>query len=277
MLTVAACSQPRIGQVPVINGSAGESIKRGTDSVPSLNVVTVQHGDSLYRIANRYGVRLRGLIDVNKLAPPYIIFPGQKLKLPTIDAHIATRGETIYQIARRYKTEPGTLVRINRLRPPYRLSPGQKVILPKGLAQIAKRPSDTGVRSTTRQTTNKRTSRNRNKARANQKRLSAERALTLGKDPVKAGPKTSRLVQPPSLNRSGFIWPVSGRLLSKFGSLGKGLQNDGINILARRGAPVRAIQNGVVAYAGNELRGFGNLILVKHSGRWISAYAHNDQ
>ena len=65
--------------------------------------------------------------------------------------------------------------------------------------------------------------------------------------------------------------------MSRFGALGKGLQNDGINILAPRGTPIRAVQNGVVAYSGNELRGFGNLLLIKHTGGWISAYAHNDQ
>ena len=86
----------------------------------------------------------------------------------------------------------------------------------------------------------------------------------------------------PSLNRrpikqQEFIWPVSGPVLSKFGAVGKGLQNDGINILARKGTPVRAVQNGIVAYVGNELRGFGNLLLVKHHGGWISAYAHNDR
>ena len=66
-------------------------------------------------------------------------------------------------------------------------------------------------------------------------------------------------------------------MLSRFGTIGKGLQNDGINILAQKGTPVRATQTGVVAYAGNELRGFGNLLLIKHSGGWISAYAHNSE
>jgi len=92
---------------------------------------------------------------------------------------------------------------------------------------------------------------------------------------VKTAPRTSRAVALPRSSRGGFIWPVSGRVVSRFGSIGKGLQNDGINILARKGTPVRAAQNGVVAYAGNELRGFGNLLLVKHEGGWISAYAHN--
>lgn len=74
----------------------------------------------------------------------------------------------------------------------------------------------------------------------------------------------------------GFLWPVKGRLLSTFGSKANGLHNDGINIAARRGQPVRAIAPGVVAYAGNELRGFGNLVLIRHDGGWVSAYAHAD-
>ena len=65
-----------------------------------------------------------------------------------------------------------------------------------------------------------------------------------------------------------------GRVLSGFGAKAKGLRNDGINIAARRGTPVKAAENGVVVYAGNELRGFGNLLLIKHSGGWVSAYAH---
>ena len=66
-------------------------------------------------------------------------------------------------------------------------------------------------------------------------------------------------------------------MLSGFGGKAKGLVNDGINIAAPRGAPVRAAENGVVAYAGNELRGFGNMLLVKHEGGWITAYAHNGE
>ena len=66
-------------------------------------------------------------------------------------------------------------------------------------------------------------------------------------------------------------------MLSGFGAKAKGLRNDGINIAARRGTPVKAAENGVVVYAGNELRGFGNLLLIKHSGGWVSAYAHTDK
>ena len=55
------------------------------------------------------------------------------------------------------------------------------------------------------------------------------------------------------------------------------MRNDGINIATRRGASVVAAENGVVVYAGNELRGFGNLLLIKHSGGWVTAYAHNEK
>jgi murein DD-endopeptidase MepM/ murein hydrolase activator NlpD len=80
---------------------------------------------------------------------------------------------------------------------------------------------------------------------------------------------------PPRTGR--FIWPVKGRLVSGFGPAGKGLHNDGINIAAPLGTQVRAVDNGVVAYAGSELKGFGNLLLIKHAGGLTTAYAHNDK
>lgn len=75
---------------------------------------------------------------------------------------------------------------------------------------------------------------------------------------------------------SRFQWPVRGAILSDYGPKPGGLHNDGINISASRGASVVAADNGVVAYAGNELRGFGNLLLVRHADGWMTAYAHLD-
>jgi len=82
---------------------------------------------------------------------------------------------------------------------------------------------------------------------------------------------------PPPRTGQGFLWPVKGTVLSEFGAKASGLHNDGINIAAARGTPVRAADAGVIAYAGNELRGFGNLILIKHANDWITAYAHNER
>ena len=76
--------------------------------------------------------------------------------------------------------------------------------------------------------------------------------------------------------RNTFLWPIEGRVISRFGSKPGGTHNDGINIAVPVGTAVRAAQNGVVAYAGNELRGYGNLVLIRHDGGWMTAYAHND-
>ncbi|MGB8841843.1 MAG: M23 family metallopeptidase, partial [Aliidongia sp.] len=72
-----------------------------------------------------------------------------------------------------------------------------------------------------------------------------------------------------------FLWPVRGHILSVFGTGADGAHNDGINIAAPEGTTVSAAESGTVAYAGNELRGFGNLLLIKHEDGWVTAYAHN--
>jgi murein DD-endopeptidase MepM/ murein hydrolase activator NlpD len=80
---------------------------------------------------------------------------------------------------------------------------------------------------------------------------------------------------PAATGNGQFGWPVQGQIISKYGATADGLRNDGINISAPAGAPVVAAADGVVAYAGNELRGFGNMILIRHAGGWVTAYAHN--
>lgn len=95
--------------------------------------------------------------------------------------------------------------------------------------------------------------------------------------PAQAAPKQPvRVPDPPARASSGFMRPVDGRTLVSYGSQPGGLRNDGINIAAPRGTPVKAADNGVVVYAGNELRGFGNLLLISHAGGWMTAYAHLD-
>ena len=73
---------------------------------------------------------------------------------------------------------------------------------------------------------------------------------------------------------SKFSWPVRGKILSGYGSKSNGLFNDGINIKATRGAAVVAAENGFVAYAGNEVKGMGNLVIIQHSDGWMTVYAH---
>ena len=78
----------------------------------------------------------------------------------------------------------------------------------------------------------------------------------------------------PKRASSKFLRPVRGRVISNYGAKKSGLHNDGINIAAPRGTPVKVAENGVVVYAGNALKGSGNLVLVRHDDQWMTAYAH---
>lgn len=208
--------------------------------------ITVHKGDTLYSISRRYNVPIKDLISANRLSPPYTLYIGQTLAMPTQKYHIVRRGESLYSISRLHKVDVATLSRINNLQTPYSLSVGQKLLLPTsaaGATVAAPATANTSVAS------------NAQKYQQN------------------AVPTT-----PPAAQRnSKFMWPVQGTVISGFGNLGKGRKNDGINIKAALGTAVKAADGGTVAYAGNELKGFGNLILIKHNDGWITAYAHNDK
>ena len=94
--------------------------------------------------------------------------------------------------------------------------------------------------------------------------------------PAAAPPVQETAVKPaePAGAVTGFRWPVRGRVIAGFGTESNGLQNDGINLAVPEGTPVKASEDGVVAYAGNELKGYGNLVLVRHSNGFVTAYAH---
>jgi murein DD-endopeptidase MepM/ murein hydrolase activator NlpD len=102
-----------------------------------------------------------------------------------------------------------------------------------------------------------------------------------GKDEKPSTPIASndQLPTPEPMSGSGnsFRWPVLGRIISEFGAKPDGGHNDGIDVAVPQGTSVKAAENGVVAYAGDELKGYGNLVLVRHANNWVSAYAHNDE
>jgi murein DD-endopeptidase MepM/ murein hydrolase activator NlpD len=78
----------------------------------------------------------------------------------------------------------------------------------------------------------------------------------------------------PAGSLPSFRWPARGRVIAGFGPSPNGLQNDGINVAVPEGTPIKAADDGVVAYAGNELKGYGNLVLIKHANGFVTAYAH---
>ena len=111
-------------------------------------------------------------------------------------------------------------------------------------------------------------------------RPTAAKPVALAAKPAELPAKAkAEAADPPAKAKAGrgFLKPVEGTVLSGYGAKSSGTHNDGINIAARRGTPVRAAQDGTVAYAGNELPGFGNLVLVKHPDGWVTAYGHTDE
>ncbi|MBT5455031.1 MAG: M23 family metallopeptidase [Rhodospirillaceae bacterium] len=240
------------------------------------NTIVVRRGDSLYALARRHGIPIRGLIDANQLRAPYRIHPGQRLKMPRSRYHIVGGGETVYSIARTYKVEMGPLVRINRIPPPYRVAKGQRLRLPDP-AKPKYRKVVSVDRSSGRVTSTSKTRRkppqwiSKPRRRSRREPPPAPPKRVKWQNPDATGPLK---VPPPRSNRK-FLWPLKGKVIVAFGVRKGGLHNDGINIAARKGVAIRAAENGVVAYAGNQLQGFGNLVLIKHSGGWMSAYAHS--
>lgn len=229
----------------------GLSACTGVNWWGSSNTISVARGDTLYSISRRYNVPLKDLINANRLQAPYTLYVGQRLRLPTRQYHTVQKGESLYGISRMYNVDITSLSRVNNLQTPYSLSVGQKLLLPASVSSVSSEPS-----------------------------VSAP--ATVAATPAQSSAKPAQLMAAssytPSQNRkTKFDWPVKGTIISGYGNLGNGRKNDGINIKAALGTNVKAADSGTVAYAGNELKGFGNLILIKHTDGWITAYAHNDR
>ena len=101
--------------------------------------------------------------------------------------------------------------------------------------------------------------------------------------PEVTGPGSQRVASneqlptPDPMSGNSFRWPVKGRVIAEFGTRPDGGHNDGIDLAVPQGTAVKAAENGVVAYAGNELKGYGNLVLIRHANNWVSAYANNEE
>ena len=218
----------------------------------------VRRGDTVYGVSKRFGLPIRTIIEINNLEPPYILKIGQRLAIGQAvspDYHRVKKGDTLYSISRSHKVSVSALAKRNRIKAPYRVYVGQRLDLPIGqkIIQTERTKSREKVRKKIQ-----------NSADHTKKQKRSSRLA-----------RTQKELRPPPRSSSRFLWPVRGRIISKFGAKGKGLHNDGLNIAAAAGSPVLAAENGVVAYDGNELGGFGNLVLIKHSGNFVTAYAHN--
>ena len=241
--------------------------------------ITVVSGDTLYSLARKNNMSVDELAALNKLSAPYQLSVGQKLRLATepIQTDVLTvqkpvtavrtatrvnlqevtvaRGDTLYSLSRKYSVPVNDLAVMNNIKPPFTLSVGQVIRVPDlNSAPVADVKTAHGEKVQSDATVKK--------PSAPVKKISS--------DPTKKLPTIS------ARSSSKFSWPVRGKILSEYGAKSNGLFNDGINIAADKGTAVHASENGVVAYAGNEVKGMGNLIIVQHDSGWMSVYAHMD-
>lgn len=234
-------------------GSAGTiapvSTYGASSGAGTRGVHVVQSGDTLWSISNRYNLGMRDIVLANNIGGDFILHPGQRLRLPPPRQYRVREGDSLYTVSRMHRVGMNTLARLNNLSAPYVIRPGQNLRLPS---------SDPVVRNT----------------QAAAVTPSAKPSLTGSKPAVKRSPVSTR---PPPRSSGKFYRPVDGRVLSSYGPKKGGLYNDGVNIAAARGTPVGAAENGVVVYAGDELKGSGNLVLVRHDGGYLTAYAHLDR
>ena len=242
------------------------------------NSVTVQKGDTLYSLSKKYEVPLRSIIEENNLSAPYILNVGQNLRLPVRQKYIVQKGDTLYGISKKYEVDITSLTKLNGLEEPYAINVGQVLALPSSVnVNSSKTAESHGVTSSYSYTTNQ------PQKTSNTQKTATSSTKTTPVKTASVSPKTKQIAKSSprktvsSYRKSKFIWPVNGSVVSNFGVVGKGRRNDGINIKAALGTNVKAADKGVVAYAGNELKGFGNLVLIKHADGYITAYAHNDK
>ena len=239
--------------------------------------VVVQRGDTLSEIAERHDISTREMIKANGLVAPYKLRIGQSLWVPEARYHTVMKGDTIYSLARGYNLTVSELSQKNDLNSRHTIKVGQKLLLPDDAGEW---PSK-GIQSDAPAIPTRVAKAEPKRAVSDpQQKPAPARYKSVSTPSTK--PTNARLITasiPPTdksvSGSSKFLWPAAGRVISGFGPKQNGLHNDGINIEVNKGDPVRAAQGGVVTYAGNEIRGYGNLLLIKHDDGYVTAYAHN--
>jgi murein DD-endopeptidase MepM/ murein hydrolase activator NlpD len=185
--------------------------------------------------------------------------PRGKLVAPSV-IHVVAAGETLKSIARNYRKPVAVIARANNLAVNAKVKPGERITIPdmKEASQAAPGRAEASVSQPTSSV-----------AMAE----SSQTARVVEPAPAMSSQEAVKSAEPAG-SLPGFRWPVRGRVIAAFGPKPNGVQNDGINLAVPEGTPIKAAEDGVVAYAGSELKGYGNLVLVRHPNGFVTAYAH---
>lgn len=243
--------------IPV--GSGGATIAQA-----SAATYTVKKGDTAFTIAKKHNVASKELLAYNGLKKTSTLALGQTIRIPASLAVAASEESAANSVS---------AVRVVRTT----AVPGAEKDAPIRVATAATMiplPSSNPARN--RVALTKPDAGDAEKPAAKKNDASADQdSADIGETESVA--KNDSLPEPEPMSGNSFRWPVRGRVISEYGSKPNGAHNDGINVAVPMGTSIKAAENGVVAYAGNELKGYGNLILIRHSNNWVSAYAHNDE
>jgi len=188
-------------------------------------------------------------------------------------------GDTLYSLSRRYSVPVNDLAVMNNLQAPFNLIVGQKIRVPNLKNVRVANVVDKEPQKVSASEIKKSQKPSVEMQKKESKTETAQDAVAVKKDMPKkiSSDPTKKLPKITSRSSSKFSWPVRGKILSNYGAKSNGLFNDGINISAAPGSAVKAAENGVVAYAGNEVKGMGNLVIIQHAGGWMTVYAHMDE
>ncbi|MDO6562627.1 peptidoglycan DD-metalloendopeptidase family protein [Amphritea sp. 1_MG-2023] len=192
------------------------------------------------------------------------------------DQYRVRRGDTLYSIAFRYGLDFRQLARTNHINDRYDIYPGQTLLLkPTALAATTSAALKPVKKSTPVSVTQRPKSSPEKKLVAEKKVVPAKKVATASA-PLKASTPPSRVTSVnPSKRELSWRWPASGQVIQRFSNKGK--INKGINFAGRKGEPVYAAESGKVVYAGSGLLGYGNLVIIHHNQKYLSAYAHNSR
>src|SRR5579872_1480717 len=271
------------------------SVPRSVAAVHPAHATTIIVGtsDTLEILARRYNVTPAAILQANGYKGPRVLSPGQQLIIPRPSAvaaapttpaiasrpvavaaatsvHVVNHGDTLMGIARRNHISAAELARANGLQPSTPLRIGMKLNVPVRSSAAASPMTAPAVAQTAPVSTAPATKLAAVTADPQQKARLAQTTdvadAPAAETPVKAAEATGALPT--------FRWPVRGKVITSYGAKTNGKSNDGINLAVPEGTPVKAAEDGVVAYSGNELKGYGNLVLVRHANGYVTAYAH---
>lgn len=296
---LAARATSQSAQSQIATGTARNLARSGNWTPVGGTPITIAQGETAQMISNRYGVPVSSLLAVNGLKSASDLRPGTRLTIPVYDAS----GKATQQAAVASQTPaPISRPRAGALDAPLQgktqleqKQAGQKLAKAKearearAKAEKAKADKAKELKEANRKKAEdtRRDARNKNATKpatavaARQQPQEAprpQRAASHKPQPVADNTPTGSL-EPDAPAKPGvgakpeFRWPARGRVIQSYRKGG----HDGINIAVPEGTSVKAAESGVVAYAGSELKGYGNLVLIRHPNGYVSAYAHNGE